>query len=268
MDENGKIYDPLGIGLKELQKQSVIFVGNAEMRVREDYLRILRYVRFTARFSKGKLDLNYLKIFTKHKKDFKKVSIERITDEILKTILLPFGIKALQNFEVTKILPLPKLSNRSIIAHKKIIKFDMISHSLLLALWSDRKIAKWNKINQYLRLPKAIQTECISIIEGAKLLKKNSEHEYKLLLYKYGHTVAETIILFDLLMKDANLNSIRSKIKKLRSLAIPVFKLSGKDLIKRGMRPSPEMGATLKRLEQVWIQSDFDDRLLNLTNLT
>ena len=45
--EDGTLYDPVG-GLDDLRKRRVRFIGDPETRIREDYLRILRFFRFSA----------------------------------------------------------------------------------------------------------------------------------------------------------------------------------------------------------------------------
>ena len=55
-DANGTIYDPIG-GLADLRRRRVRFIGDAEARIREDYLRILRFFRFSAEYGNGQLDV-------------------------------------------------------------------------------------------------------------------------------------------------------------------------------------------------------------------
>ena len=50
-DLNGNLYDPFN-GKKDLELGNVRFIGNPEKRIKEDYLRILRYVRFFLNYSK------------------------------------------------------------------------------------------------------------------------------------------------------------------------------------------------------------------------
>ena len=55
LDAAGRIYDPLG-GLDDLAAGHVRFIGDADARIGEDFLRILRFFRFSARFGEGALD--------------------------------------------------------------------------------------------------------------------------------------------------------------------------------------------------------------------
>ncbi|MEC8664362.1 MAG: CCA tRNA nucleotidyltransferase, partial [Pseudomonadota bacterium] len=47
-DCDGNVYEPLGLGVEDAKSGRVVFVGEAEERIKEDYLRILRFFRFHA----------------------------------------------------------------------------------------------------------------------------------------------------------------------------------------------------------------------------
>lgn len=84
MDMNGGVYDPLDQGLADIESQTFVFVGDAEQRIKEDYLRILRYFRFHALYGKGDMDTHALDACRKHAGRVEGLSRERITQEFLK----------------------------------------------------------------------------------------------------------------------------------------------------------------------------------------
>lgn len=91
-------------GLEHLEKKKVIFIGSPHDRIMEDYLRIVRYVRFQARF--GSVIL-YKDIIKEHFEGLKKVSIERIISEIIKMLRKEnskYAIELLNDFELSKFL--------------------------------------------------------------------------------------------------------------------------------------------------------------------
>ena len=55
-DGEGRVFDPMGQGLSDLEARRIVFVGDAETRIREDYLRILRFFRFHAWYGRGEPD--------------------------------------------------------------------------------------------------------------------------------------------------------------------------------------------------------------------
>ena len=71
-------------GVQDLQKGRVKFIGNPEERLREDFLRIIRYFRFTMIYGKNHYDKKLLQIFKKHRKKLQIISGNRIGNEVIK----------------------------------------------------------------------------------------------------------------------------------------------------------------------------------------
>ena len=86
-DLKGEIYDPLS-GSKDLENRIVKFIGDPNERIKEDYLRILRYFRFYTQYSKHKHDIATVKAIKKNLNGIIKISKERILDEFLKILNL------------------------------------------------------------------------------------------------------------------------------------------------------------------------------------
>jgi len=86
-DFNGKIYDPLN-GSKDLKEGVVKFVGDPNLRINEDYLRILRYLRFFTQYSRLDHDYATLKAIRKNLDGLAKISKERMIDEFFKILSL------------------------------------------------------------------------------------------------------------------------------------------------------------------------------------
>ncbi len=83
----GEIYDPLG-GQKDLQNKVVKFIGDPNERIREDYLRILRYFRFYTQYSNHQHDIKIAQAIKKSLNGVRKISKERILDEFSKILNL------------------------------------------------------------------------------------------------------------------------------------------------------------------------------------
>ncbi len=86
VDASGLIYDELG-GLEDLAAGRVRFIGDPDARIREDYLRILRFFRFSARFGEGALDGEGLSACVRHRSDLMRLSRERVRAEFLKLLV-------------------------------------------------------------------------------------------------------------------------------------------------------------------------------------
>ena len=96
-DLRGNLFDPFN-GKKDLENGIVNFIGNPEKRIREDYLRILRYIRFFLNYSKLKHDENVIKIIKMNLDGFSKISSDRLLDEF-KKLLISDGFLNLANDE-------------------------------------------------------------------------------------------------------------------------------------------------------------------------
>ena len=86
MDIDGKIYDYNG-GMDDLQDKVSKFVGDPAERIREDYLRILRYFRFQAKLDSPKWDENTIKAISDNAGGLRQISVERIWQEMSKLLI-------------------------------------------------------------------------------------------------------------------------------------------------------------------------------------
>jgi poly(A) polymerase len=88
LDPDGRVHDALG-GLDDLASGRVRFIGDADERIREDYLRILRFFRFSARFGAGAVDREGLEATIRGRAGMARLSRERLRAECLKLIVAP-----------------------------------------------------------------------------------------------------------------------------------------------------------------------------------
>src|SRR6478735_11006 len=92
-DRDGKVFDPLG-GYGDLQAGRVRFIGDAEARIKEDYLRILRFFRFNAYYGKGDMDEAGLKASVKLRGGLEQLSAERVAGEMRRILVAPQAARA------------------------------------------------------------------------------------------------------------------------------------------------------------------------------
>jgi poly(A) polymerase len=104
MDMYGTVYDPTGGGLRDLYAGSVRFVGNADARCQEDYLRILRLFRFHAQLGADTIDAEAFAAAETNAAGLKKVSGERKWAEFKKILSAPDPYNAVMNMELTGVL--------------------------------------------------------------------------------------------------------------------------------------------------------------------
>jgi len=102
-DIEGRIFDPLN-GISDLQNGRIKFIGLPVERIREDYLRILRYFRFFTQYSKTDYDQDTIQSINKNINGLNKISHERIFDELKKILSLKNVYSLFDNNQSKKII--------------------------------------------------------------------------------------------------------------------------------------------------------------------
>lgn len=90
-DFDGTVHDPCG-GLEDLKFGRVRFIGNPVRRIREDYLRILRYFRFLALFSARCADPEILAVCRAESAGLARLSLDRTRQELFKLVKAPNAV--------------------------------------------------------------------------------------------------------------------------------------------------------------------------------
>jgi poly(A) polymerase len=87
-DFDGLVHDPVG-GLEDVATRRFVFVGSAEQRIREDYLRTLRLFRFEAWYGDGEIEPAGLAAAIALRDGLKALSAERVWAELKKILSAP-----------------------------------------------------------------------------------------------------------------------------------------------------------------------------------
>ena len=95
-DIDGNLFDPNN-GVEDLQNGTVRFIGNSYERIQEDYLRILRYIRFFLLYSKKDHSSEIKKTIKQNISGVSNLSKERLLDELNKN-----DLKNIKSITVTK----------------------------------------------------------------------------------------------------------------------------------------------------------------------
>jgi len=90
---DGTVFDPLG-GYRDLISGRVRFIGDAAMRIREDYLRILRFFRFNASYGKDGFDPAGLQACVRERAGLRLLSAERVASELKRLLVAPRASEA------------------------------------------------------------------------------------------------------------------------------------------------------------------------------
>ena len=239
-DAAGKVTDPVG-GLPDLEARHFRFIGDAEARIREDYLRILRFFRFFAWYGTD-LDAEGLSACAALADGIETLSAERVTSEMLKLLSAPDPLRAVGAMEQTGVLArvLPGATGR------------MLGPFMLLDFTdSDDPIARLSALGgdaESLRLSKA---------EARALETYRTACEAPLSAADFGYRLGHETGLKALALSAATLERPLKpeEVEDVATGAAAVFPVKAADL-----PPSlqgPEIGAALSKLEAAWFAAGF-----------
>jgi tRNA nucleotidyltransferase/poly(A) polymerase len=263
---DGTVFDPL-CGYADLIVGRVRFIGAAEARIKEDYLRILRFFRFNAYYGKGPLDPEELLASVRLRAGLEKLSAERVAGEMRKLLMAPQAMAAVEAlFDcglLTQLLgSVPRLMRFSrLVAAEDALGLapDAALRLAALAVFVEEDA---ERLAARLRLSNAEQAVLALGAADHAAAELPDEAAAKRTLYRLGPSAFISRVLIAWADSGASLND-RSWHEALDLAArwqVPSFPLGGADIMALGLE-GPELGATLRRLEADWIAGGFaEDR--------
>lgn len=260
VDRHGCIYDYVE-GLADVETMRVRFIGDAEQRIREDYLRILRFFRFFAWYGQHRPDADGLKASMRLKDGLKTLSAERIWAEIQKLFLAPDPSRALLWMRQVGVLSqlLPESEKWGIDAFPALMRAEnehgwRVDPIVRLMSIVPKRLDSVNDIAARWRLSNADRDRMRAWSNLSAQLPKN---DAVLRALAYRHTKQATVdglVVQTAMQNDPELAEFA---ERLETWTVPDMPVKGADLIKQGFEKGPALGAKLKELEEKWIESDF-----------
>lgn len=267
-DADGRVVDLVG-GLDDLDTRTLRFIGDAEQRIREDYLRILRFFRFFAWYGDGRPDADGIKACARLKEGMDMLSAERVWAELKKLLSAPDPSRALlwmrQTGVLTQVAPetegwgidfLPGLVDAEASRDWKpdpLLRLEAIvpPDAVCMAAMAGR-----------LRLSKAETERLKSWAETPLPSADTSEAELARIAYRGKPAAIADRMRLALAAASAKSDNATAKrydrlLKFLKSWKKPTLPVSGNDLLAAGLMPGKELGAVLNSLEDEWIDSNF-----------
>ncbi|MGQ0527094.1 MAG: CCA tRNA nucleotidyltransferase [Alphaproteobacteria bacterium] len=253
-DMEGHIYDPTGRGLADLAARRVIFVGDPAQRIAEDYLRILRFFRFHARYGKEAPDEAALRACGAAADKINMLSAERVSQEWFKILSVDDPVDSLLLMFENNILKYLIESKYQPELLRKVcsLQKEHDQCSLGARLWILGKIFD-NKII----VLKALQRELESISQVISLPVMRDDHAIRVAVYKAGRATAAQGLLIEVAQDKIPEKTLAKALEITRGWEIPKMPVSGEDLKKAGIAEGPELGQKLAAIESWWIEQDF-----------
>jgi poly(A) polymerase len=246
VDQNGAVLDPLG-GMGDLRSRVLRFIDDPQQRIREDYLRILRYFRFHAWYGDpdAGMDADAIAAIAENAEGLAQVSQERIGTEVLKLLAAPDPAPAVATMRQTGVLAqiMPGTDDRALgpLVHLE-------TEEGIAADPMRRLACLGGDVTDILRLSKKQATHWHSLRNGLEALQSASE-----LAYRHGASLACSVILLRAAVFETPIaQGVSAAIENGAQAEFPV---TAADLMPE--LGGPALGQALKTLEQTWIESDF-----------
>ena len=276
-DAYGNLFDPFN-GKNDLEKNVIKFIGNPEQRIKEDYLRILRYLRFFLSYSKHKHNLETLRILKKNLGGISNLSKDRLLDELKKCISSKVLTKLSNDNHSVELFELifPQLknikffSNPNIFAKKKLEEADFIFLlSLLIVDGSDNADYFMYKFNISKKNQKRLRL--IDNFYSEKITAKSfSEKNLNKIFYFYGKQTVIDILSYKLFINKKIDKKLNDLIEVFKHKVLPVMPISAEILMTKYSIPEGRiLGNKLKMIEEEWINNDFylsDEQIHKILN--
>ena len=264
-DLDGNLYDPFN-GKDDLKKGIVKFIGDPDKRIKEDYLRILRYIRFFINYSKFKHLESVKKTIKQNIAGVTKISSDRLLSELKKILNSNFFFKIYSDKFCLEIIKLvfPQLKNINLI--KKLNKYALTHYKsqdfiFLIALMiiddSDNCeyfLYKYNISNENKKRIMFLKNIFSKKIEKKFFTEKNLMK----IFYFEGKNRVFDLINFAIFKSKKIENNLIKLIDFFNNQSVPVFPVSAKMLIEKyNLKEGKNLGQKLKKIEDLWINNSF-----------
>ncbi|NDW03045.1 CCA tRNA nucleotidyltransferase [Jiella pacifica] len=273
VDAAGEVLDLVG-GIADIERGVLRFIGDAEQRIREDGLRILRFFRFFAWYGRGRPDADGLRAATRLKDALTRLSAERLWNETRKLLAAPDPSRALLWMRQTGVLT-------AVLPESERWGIDTI-HPLVATEagrgWQPDPLLRLmaivppdpDRLDELARRLKLANQERDRLLAFAKEPSTNPDESDAALrsrLYFGDRQAAEDRLRLALVVwqgkvgQDAaaleTVAKLSARLAVVQAFEAPKFPLNGGDLKAKGFVPGPELGQEIERLKRLWADGGF-----------
>ena len=266
-DLEGRIYDPFK-GVEDLENGVVRFIGDPAKRIKEDYLRALRYFRFFIQFSKHPHEEYVLKFISQYQNNIENLSSSRLIEELKKVLTSGLAYKIFSD-DFSKNLYLSvykgiKYLTRLEFPRKKRILTDEVDWVVLLSLLLidqtrnfERFVKDFNLSNEIKNRLSNLQSQftfkTTETIEKIENLKKAA--------LKYGVSSVIDFVHFQYLVNEKyNQDLYENNLKIIKETDPPTFKFDANVLLGKGFKEDKNLGDAINFLKNRWMANNYEIR--------
>ena len=262
LDREGKIFDPQ-MGTVDLKNKNVKFIGDPQKRIEEDYLRIIRFLRFKIMYDL-KLETTTIAAIKQNLDGIKKISKERILLELLKILELKSFLKISENYHLLEIFKIifPEFIYVDRLKRVKEINRNLqLNKDILLSvLLIDEKDNHEYFAHKY-NVPNKLKLSLEKLAKNFNLAQNNKDFFYKDLLKNIYLNGKNHLITLNILNYACNpkikLQEFTNTLNKILNSEIPKLDINGEYLKQNGMQEGEDLGKVLNKIEEEWLNNGF-----------
>jgi poly(A) polymerase len=263
---DGTVHDYAG-GLADIAARHVRFIGDADKRIAEDYLRILRFFRFHAAYGEGALDPEGLAACIAARAGLDRLSRERVRMEAFKLLVARHAVPTLATMTEAGLLEqvlggvplLASFANMAKLEAAFAFAPDPVRRLGALAV---SVVEDAERLRERLRLANAEYERLASMADAWwRISRQWDETAGRALLYRLGHErfVDRVLLAWTRAPEGAADPSWRALVTLPARWSVPAFPLKAADFMSRGVPKGPRLGAVLRAAEEAWIAEGFPD---------
>ena len=272
LSHDGKIFDPQS-GVNDLKNRKIKFIGNPDQRIKEDYLRILRFIRFSIEYSNFDFEKETLRATQKNLIGMTKLSKERIYSELKKILKLKNFHEIQKNQDFLKIFNLifPELKYLGRIKDLSSIGEvmpEILNRKNILALLLIDGTNNHEYFFHKYNIENDTKDHLIFCAKYFKEIQTNNNFFKKNLtknIFIFGkERVKSLLLLFNVIKQNQKNDDLINNISKIDNTSVPEFPITGEYLLEKGIKSGKKMGDAIKEIKNKWLENNFnldDDQL-------
>jgi len=264
-DKDGNLFDPYD-GKNDLENGLVNFIGNIDKRIKEDYLRILRYLRFFLNYSKQPHNLEVIRKLKINIGGISKLSKERLLEELRKIIKLNTLEKISKDKLSSELIMMvfPELKKLDIFSNLSSLKKDLIKEIDFIFLLTLLIIDETDNLDYFLykyNISKKDQKR-MKIIDSFYKEKINSktftENKMNKIFYYEGKQAVIDILNFKIMKSKKLDKSLIALCEVYKNKIVPKMPIGADILMSKYKIPEgKQLGIKLKMIEEEWVKNNF-----------
>jgi poly(A) polymerase len=274
MARNGDLFDYVG-SLDDIKERRVRFIGDPAQRIREDYLRILRFFRFSADFGEGPIDSKGLLAALRERAGLAQLSRERVRAELFKLFLARRAAEVTREMCYAGLLgPLLASAPNPARLRRLFGAIPLAAHDPLLALAALclELPEDAERLRERLRLSNAeyqrLEDAAAALIGLHGRDRPPGFDDLRAGLFRRGRqTMLDALALAEAGACERYGSEWEAAREFLSAEPEPRLPFSGADLVARGVTPGPALGKALDRLREYWIGAGFPDDAAGLSGM-